>query len=268
MRRRGIVRGSLVGTLRHRRLWLVQLLANPLLALLFALWLLIPVANTWNIVLNVFVAILIVVGAIKLHGGTLNYFRDCDWDDGALLKPALWRALRHVLAIAVCIAAFYLLWLLMDRVDGYSDAVPAYLRSMMPVWLRQHITLSFLTSAYTWIAFTVRWLILPGLILPFAAAAADLGFRGFWRAGFVRWTRAVRCLPFWFLLAVAVLAGVLAAPAIIGWTPNFTASTLRLESVSLVIRVICAYELALWAWLLACYAVTRASIEPIDGDAH
>jgi hypothetical protein len=268
MRRRGIVRGSLVGTLRHRRLWVVQFLGNLLLALLFAVWLLIPVANAWNIVLNVFVAILIVVGAIKLHGGTLNYFRDCDRDDAAPLRPALWRALRHMLAIAVCIGVFYLLWLLMDRVDGFSDSVPAYLRSTMPVWLRRHVTLTFLTSLYTWIAFAMRWLIFPGLILPFAAAAADLGFRGFWRAGFDRWIRAVLCLAYWFLLAVAVLAGVLAAPAIIGWTPNFTTSTLRFESFSLVVRIICAYELALWAWLLACYAVTRASIEPVDGEAH
>ena len=268
MRRRGIIRGSLVGTLRHRRLWLVQFLGNPLLALLFAVWLLIPVAKAGNIVLNVFVVILIVVGAIKLHGGTLNYFRDCERDSGAPLKPALWRALRNVLAIALCIGVFYLLWLLMDRVDGYSDAVPAYLRSTMPAWLRRHVTLTFLTSAYAWMAFALRWLILPGLILPFAAAAADLGFRAFWRAGFDRWVRAARCPSYWFSLAVAVLAGVLAAPAIIGWTPNFTTSTLRVESISLVVRMICAYELALWAWLLACYAVTRASIEPVDGDAH
>jgi hypothetical protein len=28
-----------------------------------------------------------------------------------------------------------------------------------------------------------------------------------------------------------------------------------------VVRAIVAYELALWAWMLACYAVTRAASE-------
>jgi hypothetical protein len=268
MTRRGIVRGALAGTLRGRRLWLVQLFANPLLAALLAVWLLIPVANKWYVVLNVFVALVIVVLAIVLHGGTLNYFRDRDRDERAPLKRAFVRALRHVLAIAVCVGVFYLLWLLMDRVDAYSDSLPAYLRSTMPVWLRRHITLTFLQSAYTWIAFAVRWLVIPGLILPLVMATADLGFHGFWRAGFDRWIRAVWCLAYWFLLAAAVLAGVLAAPAIFGWTPNFATSTLRFETFSLVVRAICAYELALWAWLLACYTVTRASMASDDVAVH
>jgi hypothetical protein len=261
MARRGIVRGALVGTLRGRRLWLVQFFANPLLAALFAVWLLIPVATKLYVVLNVLVALVIVILAIVLHGGTLNYFHDRNRDEGAPLKASLGRALRHVLAIAVCVGVFYLLWLLMDRVDAYSDSLPAYLRSTMPVFLRRHITLAFLQSTYTWIAFAVRWLVIPGLILPFVMATADLGFRGFWRAGFACWRRAVWCLAYWFLLAAAVLAGVLAAPAIFGWTPNFATSTFRFETLSLVVRAICAYELALWAWMLACYAVTRAASE-------
>jgi hypothetical protein len=268
MARAGIVRGALTGTLRHRRLWLVQFCANPLIAALFAVWLLIPVANAWNIVLNVFVALVIAASAIVLHGGTLNYLRDCDHDERVPLGPALWRALRHLLAIAACIAAFYLLWMLTDRVDGYSDAVPAYLRSEMPALLRTRVTLAFLTSAYSWLAFALRWLVIPGLILPFIAATADQGFRGFWRAGPSGWRRAAWSLQYWFLLVIAVLVGVLAAPAILAWTPNLATSTLRFESISVAVRAICAYELALWAWILACYAVTRASAAPDDAAAH
>jgi len=125
MARRGIVRGALVGTLRGRRLWLVQFFANPLLAALFAVWLLIPVATKWYVVLNVFVALVIVILVIVLHGGTLNYFRDRDRDESSPLKSAFWRALRHVVAIAVCVGVFYLLWLLMDRVDAYSASLLA-----------------------------------------------------------------------------------------------------------------------------------------------
>lgn len=269
MARRSIVGGALAGTFGERRLWLVQFVANPLLGALFAVWLLIPVANKWNIFLNVFVALAIALGVIVLHGGALNYCRDRVRRDGATLKAALRRALRHVVAIAICAAVFYLLWRLMDRVDAYSDSVPAYVRSEMPAWLRRHVTLAFLKWAYVWKAFTIRWLIIPGLILPFALATADVGFRGFWRAGFAAWKRAVWCLPYWLLLVVAVLVGVLAAPAIFGWTPNFRISTLRFETFSLVLRVICAYALGLWAWILACNAVARASAEPDEpGSPH
>jgi hypothetical protein len=34
------------------------------------------------------------------------------------------------------------------------------------------------------------------------------------------------------------------------------------------VRVICASELALWAWMLACYAVTRAASERDELAAH
>jgi hypothetical protein len=269
MARRGIIRGAIAGTIRHRALWCVQFFGNALLAVLFAVWLLIPVANDWNIFLNAFVAIVIVVAGLTLHGGTLNYFRDYDRSDTATLKAAFWRALRHVVAIAICVGVFYLLWRLMNWVDGYSDSVPAYLRSTMPAWMRRYISLGFIHWAYVWKAFALRWLIIPGLLLPFVMATADLNFRGFWRAGCVAWGHCVTSMSYWFLLVIAVLVGVLAAPAIFGWTPNFETSTLRFESFSLVIRVIVAYELGLWAWMLACYAVTRASIAPDDSpDSH
>ncbi|MGB6430679.1 MAG: hypothetical protein WBF06_08840 [Candidatus Acidiferrales bacterium] len=268
MARRGIVRGALVGTLRDRRLWLLQFFANPVLAVLFAVWLLIPVANAWYVVLNVLVALVIAASVVVLHGGTLDYFRDRERDDSAPLKPAFVRALRHVLAIAVCVAVFYLFWRLMDRVDAYQDSLPAYLRSIMPVFLRRHITLGFLESAYGWKVFALRWLIVPGLILPFVIAAADRGFSGFGGAGFAAWKRAVWCLSYWVLLVVAVIVGVLATQAVMAWTPNLAASTFRFETISLVVRAICAYDLGLWAWVLACYAVAHASSAPVDEAAH
>jgi hypothetical protein len=267
MARRGMIRGAIAGTIRHRALWCVQFFGNALLAILFAVWLLIPVANDWNIILNVFVALVIAVAALTLHGGTLNYFRDGDRSDAATLKGAFWRALRHVVAIAICVGVFYLLWQFMNWVDGYSDSVPAYLRSTMPAWMRRHVTLSFLHWAYVWKAFTLRWLIIPGLILPFVMATADVNFRGFWRAGGAAWKRCVLSLSYLLLLLIAVLVGVLAGPAIFGWTPNFATSSLRFETFSLAIRVIVAYELGLWAWMLACYAVTRASLAPGDSPA-
>jgi len=163
---------------------------------------------------------------------------------------------------------FYLLWTLMDRADSYSELLPAYIRSMMPAALRRYITLTFLQYPYAWIAFAVRWLVLPGLILPFTLAAAEMGFRAFWRAGFAMWKRAVWCLRYWLVLALAILVGVIATQAIIAWTPNFDTSTLGHETFSVVVRVICAYALGLWAWMLTCSLVGVATISRNEEVTH
>jgi hypothetical protein len=272
MPRPSVLRGAFSGSFRHGRLWLVQIVANPLLAVLFAVWLLIPVANTWNVIENTLVALVIAVAIVVLHAGTLNYFYEAgqNLNVSALAKPAFLRALRHVLAVAVCIAVFYLFWRVLDRVDAYSNSLPAYLRSTMPASLRRYVTLNFLESAYAWKVFILRWLVFPGLILPFVLATARLGFQGLWRAGFAVWRRAVSCFSYWLVLAMAVGTGVLAAPAIVAWTPNFTAtsSALRFESASLVLRVIIACALGLWAWLLACCAVVLASLRSADQHKH
>ena len=268
MARRAIVRSALAGSFRNWRLWLIQAIANPILFALFAVWLLIPVANRWYVVLNAVVILVIAVSIVVLHAGTLNYFHDRKRSEGALLKPAFVRALRNILAVAVCVAVFYLLWTLMDRADAYSELLPAYIRSMMPAALRRHITLAFLQYSYAWIAFAVRWLVIPGLVLPFTLAAAEMGFRGFWRAGFAMWKRSVWCLRYWLVLALAVLVGVIATQEIVAWTPNFETSTLGHETFSVVVRVIFAYALGLWAWMLTCSVVGISSIGAEDGAAH
>ena len=267
MARRSIVRASAAESLLHGRLWLTQVWANALLFALFVVWLLIPAASGWYITLNVVVALAIVTSAIVLYGGTLNYFHDIERDRAARLKPAFLRALRHALAIAVCAAAFYFAWMLMNRADAYQDSLPAYLRSMMPVFVRQRVTLAFLTSVFSWISFAARYIAIPALLLPFTLSTSDLGFRGFLRAGFRAWTSAVTRFTYWLGLAVAAVIGVLATQAMVGWTPDFTTSTFKREAFSLAGRLICASALGIWAWLFACSVVARASAASDSGAA-
>jgi hypothetical protein len=104
--------------------------------------------------------------------------------------------------------------------------------------------------------------------LPFTLAAGELGFRGFWRAGFAMWKSAVWCLRYWLVLALAVLVGVIATQEIVAWTPNFETSSLGHETFSVVVRVIFAYALGLWAWMLTCSVVGVSSIRSEDRAAH
>ena len=104
-----MARGAFTQAFRPKRLWLVQLVANPILFLSFAGWLLIPVANAWQLALNVGLAVLLAAAGLTLHAGTINHFRDRNSTAPAhaeqpLLRDAFCRSLHHLLAIAACMA--------------------------------------------------------------------------------------------------------------------------------------------------------------------
>src|SRR5260370_30597263 len=64
----------LAGSLRSGRLWLLQFFVNPILAGLFAAWLLIPEAKIWQLGLSVLLVAVISAAPPGLHARTLNYF--------------------------------------------------------------------------------------------------------------------------------------------------------------------------------------------------
>jgi hypothetical protein len=250
-------REAVTGAFRHRLLWLVQFVANLVLFGLFAGWLLIPVAKTWQLVLNALLAIFILIAVIALHAGTLNYFSDTRRMENAKFSEPFQRAIRHVVAIAACAAVFYLLWTLFDKAEFYQAQFPAYVRSILPVSLRRHASLEFLEAAFAWTIFAARWIAVPAFVLPFLMRAADLGFRGFGKSGFSAWKKAISSPSYWLVLAGAVLVGVLATQKIMSWTPDFRTSTLRYESISLAVRLPLAYLLGIFAWMLTCSLLGR-----------
>jgi hypothetical protein len=255
-----IARKSISGAFHDWRLWLIQFLGNPILFLLFAGWLLIPVANTLYIVLNALVAILLIAATATLHGGTLNYFSDKESSPNAALKQMFSRALRNVIPILICAAVIFLLWMLMDKFDDLEETVPTYLRSTLSASTRKHISLSALENTFTVIAFALRWILIPGLLLPFLAAASNNGFRGLAVGGFRRTKNAIGSFSYWLILALTAIVGVYATDKILGSTPNFTTSSYHHELFSLVIRLIISYILALLAWMLTCSALGCSNV--------
>jgi hypothetical protein len=259
MTRLEAAREAVAGAFRHRLLWVVQVVANLALFGLFVSWLLIPVARTWQLALNAIFAIVIVVAVVTVHAGTMNYFSDTSRIENPQLLDPFWRAMRHIVAIGVCAVAFYLLWSLLEKAEVYQPQLPAYIRSILPVSVRRHLSLAFLETTFEWTIFAVRWIGVPGLVLPILARTADLGFSGFGRPGFSMWRRAMSSASYWLVLAGAALVGVLATQRILNWTPDFRTSTLRHESMSLAFRLPLAYLLGLLAWMLTCSLLGRLS---------
>ena len=261
-----IARKSVSGAFHNWRLWLIQFIGNPLLYLLFYGWILIPVASTMYVILNFLVAITLIVTCVALHGGTLNYFSEKASNESVQIKQAFFRALRNILPILICLAAIYLLWMLADKFDDLQETYPTYLRSTLSASSRMHISIANLANIFAAVAFAVRWILIPGLILPFGAAASNFGFRGFGGNGLRAWKNAISSFSYWLVLTIAAIVGVFAAQKILDLTPDFAKSTYRFEWASLITRLLISYSLAMIAWMTTCSLVGRdASIPAASG---
>jgi hypothetical protein len=259
----------LAGSLRSGRLWLLQFLLNPILAGLFAAWLLIPEAKLWQLAFNVFLAIVIVAAALLLHAGTLNYFSDEFREEPASIKTAFGRALRHVAAIAVCAIVLCLVWTLAGGLAGYQETFPTYVRSVLPGSIREHISLGMLTGFFDVLVFLLRWVAVPGFLLPLTLRAADQGFHGLGRVGWKTWKITIASLHYWLILTSAAFLGVYGSNTLLGWRPSSESPTFAGETANLVLRTFLAYGLALFSWMVACSLIGRraGSAQSVAGDS-
>jgi hypothetical protein len=112
-----------------------------------------------------------------------------------------------------------------------------------------------LDNLYSGFVSLLRWVILPGLLLPFALFSANNGFRGL--IALRDWSRTVRSVAYWIALVAAAVIGVYLVELIMGWKLNPNTSTLRGEEASFVTRQLLAYLLGLFAWLMACSMLGR-----------
>jgi hypothetical protein len=241
------------------RLWLIQFLGNALLFLAFVWWLRIGVGHWWQLFGQFILIIAIGIATLLLHGGTLNYFlsahQDKDAAKSALLVPAFKKALKHLPAIAVWAMIFFVLRGLIEKLDQYAVSFPGYLRSEFPVWLRRMISEPALDDIYSGLVALLRWVILPGLLLPSALFCADRGFRGF--IALRDWGRTIRSFMYWLVLVFASILSVYCIGLIMDWKLDPKTATLAAEKTSLAFRLLFSYLLGIFSWFLVCSMLGR-----------
>jgi hypothetical protein len=254
------LRSTLVSAIHHPRLWIVQFVGNALILVIFALWLHIPDAHWWQLLFQFLIIVALAVGLLVLHGGTLNYFADVDKDKAAGLATPFRQALKHLPAFLIFVVIFYFILHLVGKLDDYQYQVPGYLRSEFPAFLRRLISEEGMDNFYLFCVAALRWVIVPGLLLPLGLVCAQLGFRGF--ASFRIWERTIRKVAYWVVMIVAALIGAYLTDKILGWTLNPDTATLGAEKTWLAFRLLVAYLLALFSWLWVCAMLGHASRPP------
>ncbi len=222
-----------------RNLWLVHLVATVVVLAGVYFWLGILDANGLQLTATALFGALLAAFAIWLEGAAFAYFRAPDQSLGRAYRNAL----RHLPSLALlAIVAVALYW----GMGGLLDRAPSK-AAMTASWFTLHLhrpvhpalILAIITGAIR----VVEWFVIPVLLLPMAAAAADVGWRGLTP----RSLTLLRRLTFLIACPLLLLIALYAPWRLIHWTPY--QGKLGLEMTSFLGRWIVAWVLFVTAWL-------------------
>lgn len=233
---RTIVRATLA-PLRSGRLWTIQLAGKTLLPLSGAMWLLIPEAQTWQLVAAVLAMLVWVFLFLWLESGTLLFAANpVRQNFAAAFRPRL----RGMLWLLLGSAAFF--WLYMVLI-GWSESnlqLAGYLYSKAPAWLRPTGGSLVYSNTLGHILLDIAVFFMPGILLPVLAAKV-LGTEP---------KRAIRALAnwrYWLTLFIIAHLGLWLPAVILEWRFGNTA---RMQAISLALRLTLALICGTAAWIM------------------
>jgi hypothetical protein len=194
-------------------LGIVHLIGNALLLYLGYRWLGMSESNGLHLLASGAVLLIFVLGALWLHGTAFAHF---DQTAGLSFRQASMRALRHLLplfVLAVMAAAIYGLpawW------HGSFQHNAFVIGSYSTMKLRKPVPPSAVERAFHAFIWTLRWIIVPVLLLPLAAAAARDGWMGLrWRS-----LRPGRRIVYWAEVVVLLLCAIWIPLKLVDWIPR------------------------------------------------
>ncbi len=223
--------------LRLARVWVIlQFALTPVLILVGLLWTRLPEKHIWQVALSLLLPILLGISALELQAGAMRRFAA---DDGRRVK-LVWGAV----ALLVWLALGILCWVLLDWCDDRIYLWAGYLNSKAPVaWRARLLTFDHLQRWLTCVEWVLRWVVVPGKIIPYAVASAQGGWR-------IPWGRVIRIVWNWRWWPAMALASFMAV-----WLPGrlfagdpHGAVTAQVWAVGL--KLAATYLLAVGAWVL------------------
>ena len=236
----------------------LAVLGNALLIILSLLWLQIPDARVWQVAISFFLALFVALAFLWLQVHTLRVFAE---ERTARLAVGM-------LFFACLMVVGYFLLLPVNALDARAGQLSYFWNSQMPrgmrYWLPQGRILHLLHAAIAaW-----RFWIVPGLLLPLAAAGAAYRDE---RVGMRAAGRALLRGRYWLLLGMDFVIAYVAVRELVAWQVGHSPRT---QVVGLVARTVVAYLVCVGAWLVAmrvaCVRVgrgCRGAGEDVGGNA-
>jgi hypothetical protein len=207
---------------------LLQILGNAVLFLCCCVWLQIPDSHLWELALSLLLGLVFAVGFLELHASILRRLRRTEET-----KP-LWQS---ALLLAACFLLLYIFITACAHLRDDSMRRAGYWNSQLSPHMRTIFTFERLYSwQYECIGFLL-WVVLPGLLLPFAMESASLGPAA-WRSTGINALPILRRWQYW-LTAIAVWwTTTRLTSALVHWTPGHS---VREELASVTLRLGLAY---------------------------
>jgi hypothetical protein len=244
------------------KLWLLNFVGNAAALAAWYFWLLVPDAHGWQVAGSLLAAACIIVLVMWLRAGTFAYFRLAVFREKGEVWSAFRHGLRHVVAVAIWVAAGVLLQWGLFRLRIYPPQFGVWMWQKLPESLR-FASPRQLTQCAAWLLWFLILVVVPAIWLPVATTVAVTGFG----KGLARSWRVLKRPMYWVWFCVIVFVGAYIPYKLIWWIPNV--GDLRKQAWSMGLRFFAAYVLLNTAWIALVWMVgVRTEREEGTTDLH
>lgn len=241
------------GLARFKRSWgwvLAQFLGLALLIACGLGWTRIPEKYGWQVALTFLAPLLIAAGFLVLQAGILRGFlrpapqeTEAAADEEQHREPRRVALARGALTLLLWIAVGWILWVWLDRLDQQTYQFAGYMNSKFGLHARGGwASFEKLNRDLEWAVWALRWVVVPGLLIPLGCCSAVWGVvRLPWRRGLRVWAD----WRWWPVLLACALVGE-AWPRT--WFDAMPHGTVHAQVWTVVLKVAGAYLLGVACW--------------------
>lgn len=251
------------GWRRFRRAWGWVLGEYVGLAVLIALglaWTRVPEKYGWQVALTLVLPVVVLAAFLWLQAGLIRGFSAPGWSaeetaekevdeahdkedaENARPKwvPIAWGATTLLLWLAIG----WLLWELLDTFDGHVFDWSAYLNSKFGPNARAHwASYANLSRDLSWAGWALRWVVVPGLLIPLGCGSAAWGIIR------LPWRRAMRQWVSWKWWPLVILWAVIGEAWPQTWFESQPYGSVHAQVWRVMLKMAAAYLLAVTSWM-------------------
>ena len=223
--------------LRSNLGWVAAQFVLTLALILIGLaWTRLPDKHVWQVALTLLVPLLLAISALELEAGTM---RALAADDGRCVKLVF-----GAMALLVWVALYWACWAVLDWCDDQIPTWASYLNSQASAGERATVlTYEHLQKWFTVAEWVLRWIIVPGKIVPYAIASAQWG----WRIPFRKIIRLLLNWRWWPAVVLAALVSVIVPGHFFAGLPN---GSVAHQIWAVAFKLVASYVLILGCWVL------------------
>lgn len=238
---------------RTRRAWgwiVGEYVGIAALIALGLLWTRIPEKYGWEVALTFVLPVLVIAAFLWLQAGLVRGFLKPGWVPEAASKneedaaphwvPIAWGATTLLLWFVIG----WVLWNLLDRFDQHIPGWAAYLNSKFDPHQRAHwASYPHLSRDLSWAEWALRWVVVPGLLIPVGCCSAA------WGVLRMPLRRALRVWASWKWWPVVIAWALIGEAWPQTWFESQPYGAVKAQVWRVILKLAAAYLLGVTGWV-------------------